>query len=80
MKQRKFEISEAITDQVECTDFILVDDDVYAEDEVRLELIDDLAEVIDEDMLYESYRDRDLFGSSVGKRKSKNYQYLDETQ
>ena len=34
-----------------------IDDDVYLEDEIPTEIVDDLPEIIDEDLLYETYRD-----------------------
>ena len=69
MKQRKFEI---IADQAECTDFVSVDGEVYAEDELPFELVDDLPEVIDEDMLYEEHKDRELFNTETGQPKQQH--------
>jgi len=72
MKQRKVETSEFIVDQAECTDFVSVDGDVYVEDDVPFELDDDLHEVIDEDMLYEEYKDRELFNTETGQPKQRH--------
>ena len=72
MKLRKLETSEVIADQAECTDFVSVDGEVYAEDELPFELVDDLPEVIDEDMLYEEHKDRELFNTETGQPKQQH--------
>ena len=71
MKRSKFETSKDIGDNAECTDFILVDDRVYTENEIPFELVNELPEIIDEDMLYEEYRDRELFDRRLVNQKDR---------
>jgi len=58
-----------VDDKSECTDFIIIDGEVYRESEVPFELVDDLPEVIDEDLLYEVYRDEKLERLKPGGKK-----------
>ena len=57
MKEREFEASGDMADEAERVDFVIVGDDIVPEEEVLVEAIEDLPEVIDEDWLYEAYRD-----------------------
>ena len=57
MKEREFERTRDMADEAERVDFVIVGDDIVPEVEVLVEAIEDLPEVIDEDWLYEAYRD-----------------------
>jgi hypothetical protein len=57
MKEREFETAWGMTDEAEHTDFVIVEGQIYPEDVIPIEVIEGLPEVIDEDWLYEAYRD-----------------------
>ena len=50
-----------LDEEQEFTGFAIINGEVYPEDEIPSRLINDLSEGIDEDMLYEEYRDRAFF-------------------
>ena len=76
--KQKNKISETIDvleEEQECTDFVIfviIDGELYPENQILPELKNekDLPEVIDEDMLYEEYRDRELFDTETGHPKN----------
>ena len=57
MKERDFETTRDMADKAEYTDFLIVEGDIFPEDEMPNEVVDDLPEIINEDWLYEAYRD-----------------------
>jgi hypothetical protein len=57
MKKREFEASGDIVSEAEYADFITVEGEIYPEDEIPVEVIEGLPEGIDEDLLFEEYRD-----------------------
>ena len=63
-----------IGEEQECTDIVIIHGEVYPENQIPLELENekDLPDVIDEDMLYEKYRDRELFDTKIGGPKQRH--------
>ena len=57
MEKRKFETPVDMADKAEYTDFLIVEGKIFPVGEVPIEVIEGLTEVIDEDWLYEAYRD-----------------------
>ena len=57
MKEQEFETPVDMADKAEYTDFVIVAGQIYPEDVIPIEVIEGLPEVIDEDWLYEAYRD-----------------------
>ena len=57
MKEREFEAQEDMATESEYMDFLIVEGEIFPEDEIPVEVIEGLTEVIDEDWLYEAYRD-----------------------
>jgi hypothetical protein len=57
MKEREFMTVENMAEKPDNTDFVLVEGDIFPEDEKPNEVVDDLPEIINEDLLYEEYRD-----------------------
>ena len=57
MKEHEFEKTIDLADKAEYTDFLLVEGEIFPEVEMPNEVVDGLPEVIDEDWLYEAYRD-----------------------
>lgn len=46
-----------VSGEAEFADVVIIDGNIYLENELPTEVVDDLPEVIDEDLLYEAYRD-----------------------
>jgi hypothetical protein len=57
MEKSEFEVSGDMADEAEYTDFLIIEGEIYPVDGLPVEVIEDLPEVIDEDWLYEAYRD-----------------------
>jgi hypothetical protein len=57
MEKREFETTSDIAEKAEQLDFLIVEGEIYPEDELPIEVVDELPEVIDEDWLYEAYSD-----------------------
>ena len=57
MKEQEFETPVDMADDAEYTDFLIVEGEIFPEDEMPNELVDGLPEIINEDWLYEAYRD-----------------------
>jgi hypothetical protein len=49
--------TDSLADKVESTDFVFIIDSVYPADQLQAELADEPTESIDEDYLYENFRD-----------------------
>lgn len=65
-KNRMPETEDILVEGQECADFTIIKGEVYPDNEIPLELVDDLPDAFDEDMLYEEYRDRELFDDETG--------------
>jgi hypothetical protein len=57
MEEREFKTVENMAEKAEYTDFVIVEGEIFPEDGIPIEVIEGLTEVIDEDWLYDAYRD-----------------------
>ena len=57
MKEREFETTRDMADEADSADFLIIEGEIYPENGIPIEVIEGLPEVIDEDWLYEAYRD-----------------------
>ena len=56
--RRRQKNEESISGETEFINSVIINDNVYLENEIPTEVVDDLHGTIDEDWLYEDYRDR----------------------